>query len=535
MPSSGAQGPVPKSLIFGLAGLRRIAQGVHLLAAAMRRCYGPAISRAMVARPLDSPLLVSDAAQIAKGFDHKERVPNIGVRLLQDALDDVQRSAGDGGIATAILLDEMLRDGVRQLAAGIDPQGLRRGIERACEAATAALRNAAAQMDDEFAVASLLNTSGFEVALSRLIRQAVGWVGIAGTIRVVESTKAASEVVLHDGMFFERGLVSNVFATDPAKLESRLHDPYVFVTDRALVSRDDVLGILEAVPAQRGALLIVAAEVSGDALSTLISNHLGDVTRVAAILAPEYGEQRDEVLQDIAVSTGGLVHQQAVSGNLRCEHFGRAAQVVVTKDSTLIVGPHRDALQCAVRLGLARDQIGPALSQFDQERVQRRIGNLQGRSAELRVGGMTDVEMGELHERCINVLRAIRLGLQHGVVTGAGCAYVKAATTLASVPATSAAEQAGVDIVRRALEAPARQLLRNAHADDLLTDQVIRRYRQTGTNAVYDIDRGVWRHAFMDGLVDALPAVTEPLRVAASMAGLLLNTGAVVSDDMLVD
>jgi len=533
--SEGAHGPVPKSVVFGPGGLRDIARGVHLLAAAMRRCYGPASSRTIVGRLFDSPLLVSDAAQIAKDFDHRARVPNIGARLLREALDDVQRSAGDGGIATAILLDEMLRDGVRQVTAGIDPQGLRRGIERASEAAMLALRSAAGRMNDDFAVASLLATNGCEVDLARLIRQAVGWVGVTGTIRVVESTKATSELVLQDGLFYERGLLSNVFATHPAKVESCLHDPYIFLTDRTLVSRDDVLGILETAHAQGGDLLIVATGVEGDALSTLISNHVGNVMRIAAIRAPEYGEQRDEVLQDIAASTGALVHRHALHGNVPCEQFGRASRVVVTTGSTQIVGPHRDALQCALRLTQAELQVGSALSQFDRERVQRRIGNLQGRTAELRIGGTTDVEMGERQERCINMLCAIRLGLRHGVAAAAGCAYVKAAATLASIPAASAAEQAGVNIVRRALEGPARQLLRNAHVDDLLTEEIICRYRQAGTTAVYDIYRGVWRHAFVDGLIDPLPAVTEPLRVAASIAGLLLNTGVVVSDDMLVD
>lgn len=535
MSYDAAQGPVSKNLSFGPGGLRQIASGVHLLAGAMRRCYGPKRSRTMMARLLDSPVLVSGAWQIAKGFECDARVPNIGARLLQEALDDVRRCAGDGGTTAATLLDEMLSDGVRYVAAGIDPQGLRRGMEWACDAALAALRASAATVDDDFAVASLLNMSGFDVTTSRLIQEAVSRVGVTGTIRIVESNKTASELAVHDGMFFDRGLVSNLLATDTNKIEARLYDAHIFVTDRVLVSHGDVLSILEDVKAKGGALLIVAGDVQGDALSILIRNQLGNVMRIAAICAPEYGDQRDEVLEDIATSTGGLVYRQALQGEVPREYFGRAREVIVTKDSTLVVGPRRNELQCAVRLRQVQDQIRPALSQFDQERLQRRVGNLQGRTAELRIAGTTDVEMGELLERCTSLLHAIRLSLRHGAVAGAGCAYVKAATALASMPARCPAERAGADIVMRALESPARQLLSNAHVGDLLADQILRRYRQPGNDAVYDLDRGTWTHAFADGIVDSLLAATEPLRVATSMASLLFNTGAIVSDDLPVD
>jgi len=535
MTYAAAHGPMPKNLTFGPDGIRQIASGVNVLASAMRRAYGPRRSLVVMARLLDSPLLVSSAWQIARGFECEGRLPNIGVRLLQDALDDVRASAGDGGTTTAILLDEMLRDGIRCVVAGIDPRGLRRGMERATRAALDGLRATASIPDDDFAVASLLNSSVFDVALSRLIQEAVSRVGITGTIRVIESTKAVSELVVHDGMFFERGLVSSLLATDTTKVETRLRKPYVFVTDRVLASHTDVLSILDQVHAKGGALFIVADDVQGDALSTLISNQLGNVMAVAAIRSPEYGEQRDEVLQDIAVSTGGLVHQQAMHGAVPFECFGRADEIVITKDSTLIIGPHRDDLQCAVRLSQVQEDIGPTLSQFDQERLQRRVGNLQGRTAELRIGGATDVEMGELQEKAVSLLHAIRTGLRHGVVAGAGSAYVKVAATMIGMPAMNADEQAGADIVRRALEAPARQLLSNSHMDDLLVDQIIKQYRRAGSDLVYDLDGGGWTKALASGMVDSVLALTEPLRVATSMASLLLNTGAVVSDDLMVN
>jgi chaperonin GroEL len=535
MAHDAAHGPVPKTLTFGPDGIRQIASGVKILAGAMRRAYGPRRSLVVMARLLDSPLLVSSAWQIAKGFECEGRLPNIGVRLLQEALDDVRASAGDGGTTTAILLDEMLRDGLRCIVAGINPQGLWRGMERATSTALNAIRATAWTLDDDFVVASLLNASGFDVALSRLIQEAVSRVGVTGMIRVIESTKAVCELIVHDGMFFERGLVSNLLATDTTKVEARLHRPYVFVTDRVLASHNDVLGILDQVHAKGGALFIVADDVQGDALSTLISNQLGNVMAVAAIRSPEYGEQRDEVLQDIAVSTGGLVHQQAMHSAVPFECFGRADEIVITRDSTLIIGPHRNELQCAVRLGQVQDDIGPALSQFDQERLQRRVGNLKGGTAELRIGGATDVEMGELQEKAVYLLHAIRTGLKHGVVAGAGSTYVKVAANMTGMPAVNADEQAGVDIVRRALEAPARQLLSNSHIDDLLVDQIIKRYRMVGSDLVYDLDGGGWTNTLVGGLVDPVLALTEPLRVATSMAGLLLNTGAVVSDDLMIN
>nr|AVV48102.1 HpdL [Burkholderia sp. MAK1] len=535
MAHDAAHGPVPKTLTFGPDGIRQIASGVKILASAMRRAYGPRRSLVVMARLLDSPLLVSSGWQIAKGFECEGRLPNIGVRLLQEALDDVRASAGDGGTTTAILLDEMLRDGLRCIVAGINPQGLWRGMERATSTALNAIRATAWTLDDDFVVASLLNASGFDVALSRLIQEAVSRVGVTGMIRVIESTKAVCELIVHDGMFFERGLVSNLLATDTTKVEARLHRPYVFVTDRVLASHNDVLGILDQVHAKGGALFIVADDVQGDALSTLISNQLGNVMAVAAIRSPEYGEQRDEVLQDIAVSTGGLVHQQTMHGAVPFECFGRADEIVITRDSTLIIGPHRNELQCAVRLGQVQDDIGPALSQFDQERLQRRVGNLKGGTAELRIGGATDVEMSELQEKAVYLLHAIRTGLKHGVVAGAGSTYVRVAANMTGTPAVNADEQAGVDVVRRALEAPARQLLSNSHIDDLLVDQIIKRYRMVGSDLVYDLDGGGWTNTLAGGLVDPVLALTEPLRVATSMAGLLLNTGAVISDDLMIN
>jgi chaperonin GroEL len=484
---------------------------------------------------LDSPLLVSDGWRIAKGFESPFRVPNLGVRMLQDGLENIHTRVGDGCSTAAILLDELLQHGLRYVAAGFDTPRLCRGMERACATALSHIGTLAKHLEDRSTVAALLQTSGFDGDIAKLIREAFDHVGADGFIKIDESTRYKSELVVRDGMFFQRGLVSSLLATDTARFESHLDQPAVFVTDRTVTSHDEISGMLTHVGGVHKALFIVAGGIEGDALTALVTTQLEGKLRVGAIKAPEYGDQRDGVLEDIAMSTGGLVCRQSVTASTPPEYVGHADAISITRDSTTIVGPRRNHAQCAIRIAQLESSLGPVLSEFDHDRFSQRIGNLRGISAEVRVGGATDVEMGEMHERCLKTLRAIRLGLRSGLVAGAGRAYVQAAATLVSLDGRDSAEQAGIDLVRRALEMPARQLLANAGTDEALTAAVISKYHEDGDDAVYDVDRAVWKHAFSDGLVDTLHAVTEPLRVATSIATLLLNTGAVISDDLPVD
>jgi chaperonin GroEL len=337
---------------------------------------------------------------------------------------------------------------------------------------------------------------------------------------------------VHEGIHLERGLVTALLAKDTFNTETRLHNPYIFVTNKRLTSHQDVAGILDQIHALGGSLLLVADAIEGDALSVLIRNHLSEIMAIAAIHAPEYGDQRLETLHDLAALTGGLVFQQELGGAIPIEYFGRADEVVATKKSTLILRPHRNSGQSTLRLGEAQQQMNDdRLSQYDQERRQKRVGNLRGKTAIINVGAATDVETGELLEKTERLLHAVRAGLQHGVVPGAGAALIAAAAEAAALLKVDGDQQLGAAIVFGALAEPARQLLRNAQIDDVLAKQIIDRYGIIGNNMIYDIERQQWANPYQTGVADSFQAMQSAIQTASSAASVFLNASVVVINE----
>lgn len=510
-----------------------MAVGLELLVRVLRGTYGPSGGHVAMTRKLDSPILVRDAALICKDFALADRLQNCGAQLLREALSKINRIAGDGGTTTAILLDGIISRGLVRITGGADPTLLCHGMQRASEAVVHHLAKQVVDVGGDRAIRTLLRTGSFDAEISRLVGQAVQAVGSEGVVRVGESKRINSTLVVHDGVHVEQGLVSALLAMDTSRLETRLRNPYIFLFDGPLSSHMDVVGILDQIHALGGSLLVVARSIDGDALSTLIRNGLAGTMPLAAIRSEEYGDQRDAVLQDLAALTGGIVFGQSLGGSIPLEYFGRAEEVIVSKSSTLLLGARRNSSQVRLRIEEVRDEMDDdRLSQHDKERRQRRMGNLLGKTAVLNVGGTTDVEVGELLEKTERVLRSVRLGLRSGLVPGAGSALIAAASEAShQLDGLGADERAGVEIVLDALTEPARQLLRNARIDEVLAEQILLCYANPCLPVIYDLVDLEWFDPCRCGAVDSLEAVKGAVQVASSMASVLLSSSVVITED----
>ena len=511
-----------------------MASGLSLLVRVLRKTYGPGGGHVVMTRKLDSPIMVRDAILICKDFSLADRLQNCGAQLLREALSEINRTAGDGGTTTAILLDAMISRGLIRITGGAHPTLLCRGMQRASESVVRHLAKQVVDVDDDRAIRTLLRTGSFDAGISRLIEQAVRAVGSEGVVHVRDSKRINSTLVVHDGIYIEQGFVSALLATDTSSLETRLREPYIFLTRARLTSHKDVVAILDQVHALGGSLLLVADAIEGDARSTLIKNSLAGTMAVAAIRSPEYGDQRDAALQDLAALTGGIVFGPSPpSGPVLLEYFGRANEVVVSKGSTLVLGARRSATQVKLRISEVRNEANDdRLSQHDRERRQRRLGNLLGKAAVINVGGTTDVETGELLEKTERLLRSVRKALRSGVVPGAGSALIAAVYGASDeLKGLGGDESAGVDIVLGALKEPARQLLRNAEIDEVLAEQILVRYADPCIPKIYDLVDLGWFDPSHYGAVDPFETVKSAVQIASSIASALLSSSVVITED----
>lgn len=373
-----------------------------------------------------------------------------------------------------------------------------------------------------------MSSSNEEIA--SLIEQAVEAVGKEGIILVGESKKINSEVVIHDGIFLERGLISNLMAKDTFKIETHLEQPYIFITDKKLSSHVDVVGILEQMVQLNGSLLLIADSIEGTALSTLTANQLKGTVNVAAIQAPEYGDHRKAMLEDLAVLTGGIVFNRDLTGKIPLDYYGRAQKIVVTKKATLIFGGERKEEQIKLRMHEIKREMESHISKYDVEKLEKRLGNLIGKTASINIGAVTDSEIGDLLQKTENAIHAVKAGVQHGIVTGGGSAYIKAMSEAAAELKADGDELCGVRIVLNALLKPARQLLENANVSESLIQEIIERYGMTENVLGYDIDTNQWVNMMDQGIIDSWQLVKTSLEVASSLAASLLTSHATVID-----
>lgn len=520
---------------FTANGLLGMASGIRILARLVRCCYGPKKRLVVMTRKLDAPVLVSDTYLICKDFELEDRHQTMGVRVLQAAISAVNQAAGDGAATAAILLDSIIEDGLRQIRYGIDPAILRNGIDLATRQVLQVLpRYVHHAHDDRCVVTALLRTVSLDRQIPGMIEDALDAVGVNGVILVRESRKTFSELAVADALQLDNGLVMLLLAKDTLNGETRLEKPYIFLTDKVIVLAHEVRVLIEQVSALNGSLLIVAKNIEGEALSLLGTSHLAGTISVAAIQAPEYGDQRLETLRDVAALTGGMVYEDRLCGPIPEEFFGRADEVVVTKCSTTFVRPHSDSSQVELRIVEVRQQsVDERLSQYDRERREKRLGNLLGKTATLSIGAQNDVEMGELLEKVRRVLYAIRTGLKHGAVPGAGATLIRAAAEAEASLATDGKTSAGTSLVFKALRQPCRQLLRNAALDDALALQIMDHYGAVDNNEIYDLERRCWADPYESCVVDSLQTLSSAIQTASSVASVFLSANGAMSQRLV--
>lgn len=530
MEENTAKGFNAKHITFSLEGLIAIEQGITTLTRLLKMTYGPMGSNVVLARQFDSPIILNDAQTIIKDFHLDDHYEQMGVQFLQEALLRVKKTVGDGSTTTAILLEEMLAEGKKYIASGHNPMLIRKGMERATKVVVDRLKANASEFRIHPDVKHLARMSSSNEEIASLMEEAVDAVGREGIILVGESKKTKSEVVIHDGIFLERGLISNLMAKDTFKIETHLENPYIFITDKKLSSHVDVVGILEQMHQLNGSLLLIAESIEGTALSTLTTNQLKGTVNVVAIQAPEYGDYRKAILEDLAVLTGGVVFDQELTRKIPLDYYGRAQRVVVTKKSTLIFGGERKEQQIQLRMNEIKQEIGSHISKYDVEKLEKRLGNLIGKTASINIGAVTDGEIGDLLQKTENAIHAVKAGVKNGVVTGGGSAYIRAMTEAAAELQTDGDEMCGVRIILNALLKPARQLLENANVSESLIQEIIERYGMTDNAEGYDIEENRWVNMMDSGLIDSYQLVKFSLEVASSLASSLLTSHATVTD-----
>lgn len=526
MASATAQQQFDKKIHTGPQTLAGIARGLELLARLHRVTYGPGCAHIVMERKMDSPIALSDSARACRDFDVEDPLANLGLRLLQQAQEKMRSTFGSGEATAAIFLDEMLREALRLIASGVDVVGIRRGILRQVAHTCDALEAQAMEVEPEHAVRSVIGASTYD-DLNELVVRAMTVAGVDGIIRTMQSQRLDSRLQVHEGVFIEHGLASATLATDFQLGSSRLEAPRIFVTRRELTTAADVIELLDRMRASGESLLIVAPSIRDEALSTLITNHVRQTVRVAAVVAPDYGEHRDASLMELAALTGAMLDEGGVSTSFALEHLGRAAEVIVERNRTIIREPAANESLVQSFIAQVETQMAePARTEHDRDLLRARLGRLRQRFITLDIGGVNDPVSGERLERADAMLLSARAALAGRLIPGAGSALVRAATEPADLNDAEGVRE-GARLVRAALLAPAWQVLRNAGIHDAAAESVIERYRR-GSDEVFDVLAGCWVSRQV-GPVDSLERSMGALRVAASTLAVIFDVGAAIT------
>jgi chaperonin GroEL len=517
-----------RRITMGHEALVRMAVGIRALGRLIRGCYGPKRRLAVSTRKMDTPVLLSDTQRICMDFGLEDPLQDLGAGMLKQAVDTVHAAAGDGAATVAILFDELVHDGLRHCVQGVEPRGMCRGM---CDAAASVCEVLEAlqfaDIEAMHRVSALLRMAALGDELSTLLMQAFEALGADGIIHVKESRRAHSTFEISSDICADRGLATPLLTTDGLRARAVLARPYIFLTDKPMSCAGDVVGVLEQIGRLGGSLLIVAPSIEEGALASIVDWHLKERVQVAAINAPEYGDQRIETLHDYAALTGGMVYQAVGGHSVPIEYFGRAGEAIITKSSTVIREPVFHAGQVALRRAIIEQEAeDPRLSQHDRERRQIRLGNLRKQRGWIHLGAGNDVELGEQLEKTQRVLLAIRAAHGHGLVAGCGSALLQAAAKARSRSCLSDGERLGAAIMFRALAQPARQILRNAAVGEARVEEILGIYSNGGQ--VYDVEAGAWVNPLDAGIVDSCQALQCAVRTAASLSSAFLTSGGAV-------
>ena len=518
-----------KDLKFSSDARSAMVRGVDILADTVKVTLGPKGRNVVLEKSFGSPLITNDGVTIAKEIELEDHFENMGAKLVSEVASKTNDIAGDGTTTATVLTQAIVREGIKNVTAGANPIGIRRGIETAVAAAVEALKNNAIPVANKEAIAQVAAVSSRSEKVGEYISEAMEKVGKDGVITIEESRGMETELEVVEGMQFDRGYLSQYMVTDNEKMVADLENPYILITDKKISNIQEILPLLESILQSSRPLLIIADDVDGEALPTLVLNKIRGTFNVVAVKAPGFGDRRKAMLEDIAILTGGTVITEDLGLELKdatIEALGQAAKVSVDKDSTVIVEGAGNPEAIANRVAVIKSQIETTTSEFDREKLQERLAKLSGGVAVIKVGAATETELKEMKLRIEDALNATRAAVEEGIVAGGGTALVNVIPAVEALELTGD-EATGRSIVLRALEEPVRQIAYNAgYEGSIVIDRLKNAEAGTGFNAA----TGEWVNMIEAGIIDPVKVSRSALQNAASVASLILTTEAVVAN-----
>ena len=521
-----------KEIKFNMDARAQMKEGADALADAVKVTLGPKGRNVVIEKKFGAPHVTKDGVTVAKEIELEDRFANMGAQMVKEVASKTNDQAGDGTTTATVLAQAIINVGLKNVTAGANPMDLKRGIDKAVEAVVASLREQSQEVGEDYAKIEQVGTisANNDNYIGKLIADAMSKVKKDGVITVEEAKGTETEVKVVEGMQFDRGYISPYFMTNGDKMEAVLDTPYVLLTDKKISAMKDLLPILEPIVREGKALLIIAEDVEGEALTTLVLNKLRGTLKIAAVKAPGFGDRRKEMLQDIAVLTGGAVISEERGfylENTTLDMLGRAEKVVVTKDNTTVVNGAGLPGAIQERADLIRKQIDTTNSDYDREKLQERLGKLAGGVAVLYVGAATEVEMKEKKDRVEDALSATRAAVEEGIVPGGGVAYIRASEALKSLKGDNEDETTGIHIVARAIEEPLRQIAANAGVEGSV---IINKIREGKGDFGYNARTDEYVNMFEAGVIDPTKVSRVALENAASVAGMFLTTECAIAD-----
>ena len=521
-----------KDVKFGSDARNRMMAGVDILANAVKVTLGPKGRNVVLEKAFGAPRITKDGVTVAKDIELKDKFENMGAQMVREVASKANDMAGDGTTTATVLAQAIAQEGAKAVAAGMNPMDLKRGIDLAVEniVDTLKTRSKPITTSDEVAQVGTISANG-ESEIGAMIAQAMEKVGNEGVITVEEAKSLDTELEVVEGMQFDRGYLSPYFVTDGDKMKAVLEEPYILLHEKKLSNLQDMLPILEKVVQSGRPLLIIAEDIEGEALATLVVNRLRGGLKVAAVKAPGFGDRRKAMLEDIAILTKGTVISEEVGiklDSVTLEMLGSAKRVEITKENTVIVDGSGDKDAIVGRCNQIRAQVEETNSDYDREKLQERLAKLAGGVAVIKVGGATEVEVKERKDRVDDAMHATRAAVEEGIVPGGGTALVKAIANLEKLTGENDDQNVGINIVRRAIQAPARQIANNAGADGAV---IVGKLLEEKSDTIgYNAQKGEFEDLIKAGVIDPTKVVRSALQNAASVAGLLVTTEAMVGE-----
>ncbi|MBC8996672.1 chaperonin GroEL [Pseudomonas sp. N40(2020)] len=520
-----------KEVLFGDSARKKMLKGVNVLADAVKATLGPKGRNVIIEKSFGAPTITKDGVSVAKEIELEDRFENMGAQLVKDVASRANDDAGDGTTTATVLAQAIVNEGYKAVAAGMNPMDLKRGIDKATIAVVAELKNLSKPCADTKAIAQVGTISAnSDSSIGEIIAEAMEKVGKEGVITVEEGTGLENELSVVEGMQFDRGYLSPYFVNKPETMVAELESPLVLLVDKKISNIREMLPVLEAVAKAGRPLLIVSEDVEGEALATLVVNNMRGIVKVAAVKAPGFGDRRKAMLQDIAVLTGGTVISEEIGLSLESatlENLGSAKRVTISKENTIIVDGAGVAGDIEARIAQIRAQVAETSSDYDREKLQERLAKLSGGVAVIKVGAGSEVEMKEKKARVEDALHATRAAVEEGVVPGGGVALIRALEALNNLTGDNADQNVGIAVLRRAVEAPLRQIAANSGDEPSV---VVNEVKNGKGNYGYNAATGVYGDMIEMGILDPTKVTRSALQAAASIGGLILTTEAAIAD-----